>query len=180
MLRLTADTIRRDDLGPSFAPSDPTWAGAFARGAPARGPGATPPTTGASPGAVSATPADGDGPVLRNNSERQDAFHGSRCQRFQAIFVMQSLWGAKTSSRRQDVLVNDTAETIPTQNTSFTGCQHRCSRPPGLRCRERQRSMWPVPVVVIDEHLEAPLKMLIVQNAGFVHPSREPTCDCSR
>jgi hypothetical protein len=36
--------------------------------------------------------------VLRNNSERQDAFHGSRCQRFQAIFVMQS----RQDRRRDD------------------------------------------------------------------------------
>jgi hypothetical protein len=51
-----------DDLSPSFAPSNPTRMGAFARCAPARGSGATPPTAGASPGAVSATPADGGGP----------------------------------------------------------------------------------------------------------------------
>ena len=37
-------------------------------------------------------------PVLRNNYERQDAFRGSRCQRFQAIFVMQS----RQDRRRDD------------------------------------------------------------------------------
>ena len=45
--------------------------------------------------------------------------------------------------------MNDTAEAITTQNASVTGCRHRCSRPPGLRWRKRQRSMWSVPVVVI-------------------------------
>jgi hypothetical protein len=34
--------------------------------------------------------------------------------------VLVSLWGAKTSSRRPDVLVNDTAKTITSQNTSVT------------------------------------------------------------
>ena len=62
MFRSTADTLRRDDLGPSFALSDPTRMGAFARCAPARGPGATPPTAGPSTDAVSATPADVGGP----------------------------------------------------------------------------------------------------------------------
>jgi hypothetical protein len=68
--------------------------------------------------------------------------------------------------------VNDTAETITTQNTSVTGCRHRCSRPPGLRWREQQRSMWPVPVVVIDEHLKGPLKVLLVQNQQPVETFR--------
>ena len=60
--------------------------------------------------------------------------------------------------------MNDAAETITTQNTSVIGCRHNCSRPPWLRRRERQRSMGPVPVVVIDEHLKDPLKVLLVQN----------------
>jgi len=34
---------------------------------------------------------------------------------------------AKTSSFCQDVLVNDTAETIPAQNTSVAGCRRRCN-----------------------------------------------------
>src|SRR6267143_6201549 len=63
MLRSTADTLRRDDLGPCFASSDPTRVDTFARCAPARGPGATPSTAGASPGKVSATSADGGGPT---------------------------------------------------------------------------------------------------------------------
>jgi len=57
-----------------------------------------------------------------------------------------SLYGAETSSRRQFVLVDDTAETIAAQNTSITGWRHRRRRPSWLRRRERQRSMWPVPV----------------------------------
>ena len=64
----------------------------------------------------------------------------------------------------RDVLVNDTAETITAQNTSITGCRRRCSRAPRLRWRQRQRSMRPVPVVVIDEHLKDPLEVLLVQN----------------
>src|SRR5215207_9441412 len=62
MLRSTADTLRSDDLGPSFAPSNLTRMGALARCAPARGPRVTPPIAGASPGAVTATPADSGGP----------------------------------------------------------------------------------------------------------------------
>jgi hypothetical protein len=41
--------------------------------------------------------------------------------------------GARISSRCQDVLVNDTAETITAQNTSVTGCRRRCSRLPWLQ-----------------------------------------------
>src|ERR1700704_7080861 len=63
MLRSTADTLRRDDLRHCFAPSDPARVGTFARYAPARGPGATTSTAGASPSKVSATPADGGGPT---------------------------------------------------------------------------------------------------------------------
>ena len=60
--------------------------------------------------------------------------------------------------------MNDTAETITAQNTTVAGCRHNCSRLPWLRRRERQRSMGPVPVVVIDEHLKDPLEVLPVQN----------------
>jgi hypothetical protein len=60
--------------------------------------------------------------------------------------------------------VNDTAETITAQNTSVTECRHRCSRASWLWWRERQRSMWPVPVVVIDELVKDPLKMRLIQN----------------
>jgi hypothetical protein len=41
---------------------------------------------------------------------------------------------------------------------------HRRSRPAWLRWRERQRSMGPVPVAVIDEHVKDPLEVLLVQN----------------
>jgi hypothetical protein len=60
--------------------------------------------------------------------------------------------------------VNDTAETITAQNTSVTGCRHLWNRPPWPRWHERQRSMWPVPVVVIDEHLKDSLQVVLVQN----------------
>ena len=60
--------------------------------------------------------------------------------------------------------MNDTGETITAQNTTVTGCRHNCSRLPWLRRRERQRSMGPVPVVVIDEDLKNPLKVLLVQD----------------
>ena len=75
-----------------------------------------------------------------------------------------SVYGAETLSRRQLVLVNDTTEAIAAQNTNITARQHRCSRPSWLRWRERQRSMWPVTVVVIDEHGKDPLEVLLVQN----------------
>jgi hypothetical protein len=39
---------------------------------------------------------------------------------FRAAADIGDLWGAKTSSRRPDVLVNDTAKTITSQNTSVT------------------------------------------------------------
>src|SRR5687768_13993465 len=47
-----------------FAPSHPTRMGTFARCAPARSSGATPPAAGASPGAVSSTPDDGGRPSV--------------------------------------------------------------------------------------------------------------------
>ena len=60
--------------------------------------------------------------------------------------------------------MNDTTETISAQNASVTGCRRRCSRPFGLRWRERQRAMWPVPIVMIDERLEDPFQVLLVEN----------------
>ena len=68
--------------------------------------------------------------------------------------------------------MNNTAETITAQNTSITGCRHISSRPPWLRRRVRQRSMWPVPVVMIDEHLKDSLKVLLVQNQKPVETFR--------
>jgi len=64
--------------------------------------------------------------------------------------------------------VNDTAKAITAQNTGGTGCRRGCSWPPWLRWHERQRSMGPVSVVVIGEHLEDPLKVLLVQNQQAV------------
>jgi hypothetical protein len=69
------------------------------------------------------------------------------------VALCQILLGAKIPSRRQNVLVNDTAETIAPQKGA-SGRRRRRSRPPCLRRRrEGQRAMWPVPVVVIDEAL---------------------------
>jgi hypothetical protein len=48
--------------------------------------------------AFSAVPLTSRLPRSANNYERHDAFHGSRCQRFQAIFVMQS----RQDRRRDD------------------------------------------------------------------------------
>ena len=60
--------------------------------------------------------------------------------------------------------MNDTAETIPAQDASVAGRRHRCGRTPCRWWREGQRSMWPVPVVVIEEHLKDSLKVLMVKN----------------
>ena len=60
--------------------------------------------------------------------------------------------------------MNDIAETITAQNTSVIAGRHQRSWPSCLRWRERQRSMWPVTVVIIDEHIKNPLKVLLVQN----------------
>jgi hypothetical protein len=63
--------------------------------------------------------------------------------------------------RGKDILVNDTAETIPAQN-AISG-RRRCNRAT-LGWRERQRSMWPVPVVMIHKYGDGPLDVLPVQN----------------
>ena len=60
--------------------------------------------------------------------------------------------------------MNDTAETIPAHNASVIGRRRRCSRQPCGRWREGQRAMRPVPVVVIDEPMEDPLEVLLVEN----------------
>jgi hypothetical protein len=60
--------------------------------------------------------------------------------------------------------VNDTGETVTTQNASVIACRRRFHRTSGLRRRERQRSMRSVPVVVIHEHLEDPLTVRLVQH----------------
>jgi hypothetical protein len=77
---------------------------------------------------------------------------------------VQSVYGAKTLSRRQLILVNNTAETIAAHNTSITGRRHRCGRTSGLRWRERQRAIRSVTIVVIDERRKDSLKVLRVQN----------------
>src|SRR5688572_8866669 len=65
----------------------------------------------------------------------------------------------KLSSRRQRVLMDDTTETIPAHNTRVAGCRRGYNDGPWLRWRQRQRSMWPVPIVVIDKHLKNPLEV---------------------
>jgi hypothetical protein len=40
--------------------------------------------------------------------------------------------------------------------------RHRWNRPLGLRWDERQRSMQPVPVVIIDERFNDPLKVRLI------------------
>jgi hypothetical protein len=60
--------------------------------------------------------------------------------------------------------MDDTAETIPAHNTLVAGCRREYHNGPWLRWRQRQRSMWPVPIVVIDEHFKDPLKVRLIQN----------------
>ena len=75
------------------------------------------------------------------------------------------MYGAETWSRRQNVLVNHTTETIATLDTSLAPLRRRRHR---RTCRvgrrEGQRSMWPVAVVMLHEDLEDPLKMLFIQD----------------
>ena len=71
----------------------------------------------------------------------------------------------ENSSRCPDVLVNHAAETIATLDTSLAAllpCRHE----PTCRAwrREAQRSMRPVAIVMIPEHGEDPLKMLVIQD----------------
>jgi len=74
------------------------------------------------------------------------------------------LYGAKIPSCGWEILVNDAAETIAAQNAQIAASRYRRSWLARLRWRQQQRSMWPVPVVMIDEHMEDPLKVLLVQN----------------
>jgi hypothetical protein len=60
--------------------------------------------------------------------------------------------------------MNDTAEAVTTQDAGVTECRGQIHRTPAFRRRERQRSMRPVPVVVIDEHPKDPLKVRLVQD----------------
>jgi hypothetical protein len=60
--------------------------------------------------------------------------------------------------------MNDTAGTVTTQDAGVTECRGQIHRTPAFRRRERQRSMRPVPVVVIDEHPKDPLKVRLVQD----------------
>ena len=58
--------------------------------------------------------------------------------------------------------MDEPAQTIPAQNRRLRGC--RCRLALWVRWRETQRSMWPVPVVMVHEHTEDPLEVLLVQN----------------
>jgi len=69
---------------------------------------------------------------------------------------------AITWRRSQDVLVNDATQTITAQNMSGIAFRHGWNWPLGLRWHERQRSMWPVPVVIIDEHFNDRLRVRLI------------------
>ena len=68
--------------------------------------------------------------------------------------------------------MNDTIETIPPQNASVTGYRRCRTGPRRLRWREGQRALWPVPVVMIDEHFKGSLEVLLVQNQQPVETLR--------
>jgi hypothetical protein len=87
-----------------------------------------------------------------------------------------NLKGAKTSSRCQDVLPNDTAETVTTNNASATDSCRRIHRTAAFRRRERQRSMRPVPVIVIDEYPQDPLKVRPVPHRSQSRHSLRALC----
>jgi hypothetical protein len=71
----------------------------------------------------------------------------------------------ENSSRCPDVLVNHAAETIATLDTSLAALLPCCHEPTCRAWRpEAQRSMRPVAIVMIREHGEDPLKMLVVQD----------------
>jgi len=74
-------------------------------------------------------------------------------------------------SRRQFVLVDNTAKTIAAQKTN-TACGRRRGRPSWLRWRQRQFSMWPVPVVMAGEHFKNPFEVLVVQRQQPVETFR--------
>src|SRR5262249_37875329 len=79
------------------------------------------------------------------------------------------LKGAEILLRRHMlVLVNDTAETITAQNADIIACRRGGNRPSWLRWRERQRAMGPVTIVVIAEHRNDPLNVVVVQNQQAV------------
>jgi hypothetical protein len=60
--------------------------------------------------------------------------------------------------------MNDTAEAVTTQDAGVTECRGQIHRTSAFRRRERQRSMRPVPVVVINERPKDPLKVRLVQD----------------
>ena len=66
--------------------------------------------------------------------------------------------------------MNHTTETIATLDASLAPCGRRRTCRAGRR--ERQRSMWPVAVVVVDKHFKDPLKVLLVQNQQPVETFR--------
>jgi hypothetical protein len=76
---------------------------------------------------------------------------------------------AETWSRRQDVLVNHTGETIATLDTRLaTRRRHRRTCRAGRR--ETQRSVWPVAVEMFHEDVEDALERLVVQDQQPVEP----------
>ena len=59
--------------------------------------------------------------------------------------------------------MNHTTETIATLDMSLAPRRRRQRRCRAGR-REGQRSMWPVAVVMRHEHIEDPIKMVVVQD----------------
>ena len=88
----------------------------------------------------------------------------------------------RNSSRRQDVLVHQTAKTITAlDTTSERAWRRRAHRRRGLRGPEIQSAMWPVRVVMIDEGPDGAFKMLLVQEHQSVEALRphRPSDSCS-
>ena len=76
-----------------------------------------------------------------------------------------SVWGAETRSRCEDILVNQSAETIATLDGNLVLLRKRRDRRTGrMRRLETQRSMRPVTVVVCDEISQDVLEMSFIQD----------------
>jgi hypothetical protein len=78
--------------------------------------------------------------------------------------------------------MNHTTETIATQDTSLAPLRHRRHRWSRAGWREGQRSMWPVPVVELDNStpiILSPEKSGIRGIRGVVAPSSCTRCSSS-
>jgi hypothetical protein len=65
----------------------------------------------------------------------------------EATHTSRTMWSAETRSRRRDVLVNQSTETITALNTNRILLGHRHDRASQMRRPEGQRSMRPVAIV---------------------------------